>query len=82
MLADLALLSAAKRLLRFATDPSINLDCVSDDLIPSQETDLVDFEKSQAVALAARIDRRKGAWGRVRRMIEHRLITEPAWREC
>jgi len=77
LLAALARLSAAERLSRFATDPALKLDCVSAELIPAQERDLIDLEMAKAVALVARIGRRKGAWGRLRRMIEHRLKTEP-----
>ena len=69
--------STAERLSRFATDPALTLDCVSAELIPAQERDLIDLEMAYAVALVARIGRRKGAWGRLRRMIEHRLETEP-----
>lgn len=77
LLAALARLSAAERLSRFAMDPTLNLDWVSTELIPAQDRVVVDLETEEAVALVARIGRRKGAWGRLRRMIEHRLKTEP-----
>ena len=76
LLAVLARLSAAERLVRFAMDPALKLDWVSAEFIPAQESDLVDLETASAVALVARIGRRKGAWGRLRRMIEHRLKAE------
>jgi hypothetical protein len=76
LLAALARLSVVERLIRFATGRALNLDCVSPDLIPEQESELVDLETATAVALIARIDRRKGKWGRLRRMIEHRLKAE------
>jgi hypothetical protein len=76
LLAALARLSVAERLSRFAMDPALNLDCVSPELIPAQESELVDLETATAVDLIARISRRKGEWGRLRRMIEHRLKVE------
>lgn len=77
LLASLVRLSVAKRLSQFATNPTLNLDCVSAELIPAQERDLIDFEMEKAVALVARIGRRKGAWGRLRRMITHRFDIRP-----
>lgn len=77
LLATLARLSPAERLSRFATDPALKLDCVSAELIPTQERDLIDLEKAKAVALLTRVGRRKGAWGRLRRMIEHLFRDEP-----
>lgn len=76
LLASLARLSVVERLSRFATDPALNLDCVSPDLIPEQEGDLVDLETPTAVALIERIGRRKGKWGHLRRMVEQRLKAE------
>ena len=76
LLAALARLSVVERLSRFATDPALNLDCVFPELIPAQEGELVDLETATAVALIARIGRRKGEWGRLRRIIEHRLKAE------
>jgi hypothetical protein len=73
LIAAFARLSEAERLARFAMDPALNLDWVSAELIPARESDLVDLETANAVALVARIGRRKAAWGRLRRMIEHRL---------
>lgn len=77
LLAALARLSPAERLSRFATDPALNLDCVSAELIPAQEKDLIGLERATATALLTRIDRRKGAWGRLRRMLEHLITDEP-----
>lgn len=74
VLAALARLTPTERLLRFATDAALNLDCVSSELIPAQERDLVDLERTQALDLLARIGRRKGAWGRLRRMLEHLVV--------
>ncbi|MDA1141455.1 MAG: hypothetical protein O3B01_23080 [Planctomycetota bacterium] len=76
LLAALARLSVVERLSRFATDSAFNLDCVSPNLIPEQEGDLVDLETPTAVALIERIGRRKGEWGRLRRMVEQRLKAE------
>ena len=76
LLAALARLSPVERLSRFATDPALKLDCVSAELIPAQERDLVDLEKGKAIALLARIGRRKGPWGRLRRMLEHLVRAE------
>jgi hypothetical protein len=70
VLAALAHLSPAERLSRFATDPALVLDCVPAGLIPAQELDLIDLEEAKAVALLARVGRRKGPWGRLRRMLE------------
>lgn len=75
LLAALARLSAAERLSLFAKDAALKLDCVPAQLIPAQESDLNDLGMETAVALVARIGRRKGAWGRLRRMIEHQLKT-------
>ena len=76
LLATLARLPVAERLSRFAMDPALKLDLVSPELIPAQESDIVDLERATAVALILRIDRRKGKWGRLRRLIEHRLKPE------
>ena len=77
LLAALAQLSAAERLVRFATDPEFKLDRVPAELVPTQEGDLIGLEKAMAVALSTRIGRRTGAWGRLRRMIEHLVRDEP-----
>jgi len=71
LLSALARPSVADRLSRFAMDPALKLDCVSLELIPAQESELVGLETATAVALIARIDRRKGEWGRLRRMLEN-----------
>ena len=76
LLATLARLPVAERLSRFAMDPALKLGLVSPELIPAQESDIVDLERATAVALILRIDRRKGKWGRLRRLIEHRLKPE------
>lgn len=76
LLAALARLSVVERLTRFATDPALNIDWVSAELIPRQEGELVDLDKATAVALIERIGRRKGEWRRLRRMLEHRLKAE------
>jgi len=73
LIAELARLSVAERLLRFAEDETLNLDCVAPDLIPGEETEFVKMEEATAVALIARIDRRRGKWGRLRRMLERRF---------
>lgn len=80
LLAALARLSQAERLSRFATDPALNLDCVSTELIPAQERHLIDIDKSHAIALITRIGRRKGAWGRLSRMLAHHVNDEPELR--
>ncbi len=77
LLAALARLSPVQRLSRFATDPVLKLDCVSPELIPEQERDLIGLERAKAAALVTRIDRRRGAWGRLRRMLEHFIADEP-----
>ena len=77
MLAALARLSPVERLSRFATDPTLTLDCVTVDLISVQERDVLELESAKAVALLARIGRRKGAWGQMRRMLEHLFRDEP-----
>lgn len=71
LLAALARLSPAERLSRFAMDMALKLDCVSAELIPAQERDLIGLDKAKAAALLARIGRRKGPWGHLRRMLEH-----------
>jgi hypothetical protein len=77
LLAALARLSVGERLSRFAMDPALNLDWVHAELIPAQESDVVDMEMAKAIALITRIGRRRGGWGRLGRMIEQRLGTEP-----
>lgn len=76
LLANLARLSIAERLSQFALDQTLNLDCVSAELIPGEDNDLNDMEMAKAVILVARIGQRKGAWGRLRRLIENWLQTE------
>ena len=75
LLAALARLSPVERLSRFAKDPALILDSVSAELIPAQKRDLVGLGKAEAAALIARIDRRKGAWGRLRDMLE-RIVSD------
>jgi len=77
LLASLARLPVSERLSQFAMDPELKLGLVSPELIPAQESDIVDLERATAVALIARIDRRKGKWGRLRRLIEHRFKLIP-----
>jgi len=72
LLAALARLSVVERLSQFAMDPALNLDGVPPELIPGQEGELVGLETAAAVALIARIGRRKGEWGRLRRMLQRR----------
>ena len=55
LLAVLARLSAAERLSRFAMDPTLNLDCVPPELIPSRVDELGDVETATAVALVVSI---------------------------
>ena len=76
LLATLARLSPADRLIHFATDPELNFDCISADLIPTQEQDLAILDKDTSLALINRIGRRKGAWGRLRRLLERHLEDE------
>lgn len=75
LLVAIARLSPGERLVRFATDPALVLDCVPAGLIPAQELDLIDLERAKAVALLRRIGWRKGPWGRLRRMLER--LAEP-----
>ena len=77
LLASLARLPVSERLSQFAMDSELKLGLVSPELIPAQESDIVDLERATAVALIARIDRRKGKWGRLRRLIEHRFKLIP-----
>jgi len=77
LLETLTLLSPAERLSRFATDTALNLDAVPTELIPAQEMDLVDLERAQLAALLMRISQRRGAWGRLRRMLKARVDDEP-----
>jgi hypothetical protein len=70
MLGYLARLSPTDRLARFATDRRLNLDSVPAELIPTHG---IDLEKSLVEELLARIDRRRGPWGRLRRMFENRV---------
>lgn len=70
LLAILARLAPVERLVRFATDPALVLDCVSVELIPAHERDLIDLDNQTAVALVEKIGRRRGPWGRLRRMLE------------
>ncbi|GIV62825.1 MAG: hypothetical protein KatS3mg045_0164 [Bellilinea sp.] len=73
LLEALAHISPAERLIRFATDMTFKLDCISADLIPAQEQDLIALDKETSIALINRIGQRKGAWGRLRRLLERRL---------
>lgn len=77
LLAAMAPLSVVERLSWFALDSELNLDWVSPELIPAPEGELVDLKVATVVALIARIGRRRGEWGRLRRMLEHRLKAEP-----
>jgi hypothetical protein len=76
LLADLARLAPVERLSRFSTDSAFKLDCVSPELIPVLEGELIGLEKALAVALVKRIGRRSGAWGRLRRMLEQFVLHE------
>lgn len=73
LLETLAHMSPAERLIRFATDTTFKLDCISADLIPAQEQDLIALDKETSIALINRIGQRKGAWGRLRRLLERHL---------
>ena len=73
LLETLTRLSPAERLLRFASDPDLVLDSVPVEFIELREINLADLPKTQTIALISRIDRRRGAWGRLRRRLENRL---------
>ena len=70
LLAALASLSPAGRLTRLATDPKLNLDHVSPELIPVQQSDLIGLDKALVGELIARIGRRRGPWADLRRILE------------
>lgn len=70
LLAALARLSAVERLSRFATDIAVALDSVPAELVPAQIEDLFGLDKGKATELLTRIDRRKGAWGHLRRILD------------
>jgi hypothetical protein len=73
LLETLARLSPGERLSRFATDAALNLDSMPVELIPAQEMDLTDLERTQAIALLTRIGRRRGPWSRLRLLLEKSL---------
>jgi hypothetical protein len=73
MLGSLAQLSPVDRLKHFATDHRINLDGVPTELIPTQQGILLEMQESLVAKLLARIGRRRGAWGRLRLMLEGRV---------
>lgn len=71
-LKQLANLSPKERIARFATDSELNLDTVPEELIPVEEVTRIPLDESIVEKLIARIDRRKGGWGRLRRVLEGR----------
>lgn len=70
LIAALNAMPVPERLARLAKDEGFPLDAVRDALPIVQEADLVALGRSDAAALAARIGRRRGEWGRLRRMLE------------
>lgn len=77
ILGYLASLSPTDRLSRLATDPTLNLDSVPAELIPTQGVSLLDLEEPLVASLLARIGRRRGTWGRLRLMLESRVNDGP-----
>ena len=71
VLRALASLSPSERLARFATAPALMLDSISSELIPMQENDLIGLDNATVAALLTRIGGRRGAWGRLRSMLEY-----------
>jgi hypothetical protein len=71
-LADLADLSPGERLRRFASDTGLTLDRQSFVHIGATPSDLLELNDQEAAALIRRIDRRKGPWGRIRRLLMER----------
>lgn len=69
LLADLKRLGSADRLRRYAWDGSLNLDWVPDELIPNEKVALEQLEGNAVRRLVDRIDRRRGAWGKLRRRL-------------
>jgi len=76
LLDTLARMSSTKRLSYIATTPDLNIDMVADELVPKDRTELKDLEKEHTVTIIEKIDRRKGAWGHLRRGLEKRLNAE------
>ncbi len=72
MLGNLAGLSVTDRLSRFATDTTLNLDSVPEELIPTQGFSLLDLDESLVTRLLARIGRRRSTWGRLRFILKSR----------
>jgi len=77
LLEALGHLPVSERLSRFASDPAINLDAISPDLVPTKEHEIADLDRETAVALIARIGGRRKEWGRLRRMLERRFHASP-----
>jgi len=70
LLSALAGQSPAERLDRFANDRDLALECIPTELIPSHGRDLESVGRATISALIARIGRRRGPWGNLRRMLE------------
>jgi hypothetical protein len=75
LLEQLAGLPTMQRLVKFATDVKLNLDCIPDELIPTQSSDVMGVDPVLSKALLDRIGNRRAAWGRLRRVIEQQFGT-------
>jgi hypothetical protein len=59
------------RLVRFACDDTLNLDVVSAELIPTTGINREKLEEGLTEKLLSRIDHRRGAWGRLRCLLQN-----------
>lgn len=76
LLADLKRLGSADRLRRYAWDGNLNLDWVPDELVPTEKVALDRLTGDGVRRLVDRIDRRRGAWGKLRRHLLDALAAE------
>lgn len=73
LLQKLSGMSPSERLSRFVSDPELIFDTVPAELVAIPDTDLADLNEADAIALISRIGERRGAWGRLRRLLKERL---------
>ncbi|MGA1267420.1 MAG: hypothetical protein ACO32J_09600 [Phycisphaerales bacterium] len=76
LLASLAKLPMPDRLACLARDESIRLGMVTDAVLAVQHADLSGLGRAETAALVGRIGKRGGGWGRLRRLLEQRLVAE------
>ena len=59
------------RLAKFGYDDTLKLDAISVELIPTAVVNIEKLEEGLIARLISRIDRRRGPWGRLRRLLQN-----------